>query len=116
MSDGGNCAEAERERSAVSRHSKREIERCKRIASNMSVGTGKAKAHSLDRTVGHTYVFMREGHDWHGSEVTLISKDKTGCVVTLATATWKALVTQAASQLGRPFALVVTQCTEGELW
>mgnify|MGYP006914137671 FL=1 len=70
----------------------------------------------LQRLVGHTYVFMREGHDWHGCEVTLISKDPTGCVVTLATATWKALQMQAASKLGRPFALVVTPCTEGELW
>lgn len=70
----------------------------------------------LQRLVGHAYVFMREGHDWHGCEVTLISKDPTGCVVTLATATWKALQMQAASKLGRPFALVVTPCTEGELW
>lgn len=70
----------------------------------------------LQRLVGHTYVFMREGHDWHGCDVTLISKDPTGCVVTLATATWKALQMQAASKMGRPFALVVTPCTEGELW
>ena len=100
----------------MSRHSQKEIERIKRLASKMTIGTGKAKALSLNRIVGQTYVFMREGHDWHGNEVTLISKDPTGCVVTLATATWKALQMQAASKLGRPFALVVTPCTEGELW
>lgn len=71
---------------------------------------------ALQRLVGHTYVFMREGHDWHGCEVTMISKDPTGCVVTLATATWEALQMQAASKLGRPSALVVTPCTEDELW
>ena len=49
----------------MSRHSKKEIERIKRLASKMTVGTGKAKAHSLNRIVGQTYVFMREGHDWH---------------------------------------------------
>lgn len=100
----------------MSRHSKKEIERTKRLASKMTVGTGKAKAHSLNRIVGQTYVFMREGHDWHACEVTLISKDPTGCVVTLATATWRALVMAAQCKLGKPFGLMVTPCTEGELW
>ncbi len=78
--------------------------------------TAKRKGDYVQRLVGHTYVFMREGHDWHGCEVTLISKDPTGCVVTLATATWRALVMGAQCKLGKPFALVVTPCTESELW
>lgn len=35
----------------MSRHSSKEIERCKRIASKMTVGTNEAKAHSLHRMI-----------------------------------------------------------------
>jgi hypothetical protein len=35
----------------MSRHSPKEIERCKRVASKMNVETGEAKAHSLHRLV-----------------------------------------------------------------
>ena len=32
-----------------------------------------AKAVALNRLVGHAYVFMRENHDWHSCEVSVIA-------------------------------------------
>ena len=68
---------------------------------------------SLKRLVGHSYVFCRDNHDWHGCEVSVISiKGKRFTVARCCDVADGFLAPQ-----GSPKRKLKTwTCTEDELW
>jgi hypothetical protein len=66
---------------------------------------------SETRSVGGTYVAMRQGHPWHACEVTVISRRQGKYRCTLTSAMWwRALIK------GPGIKLKVQTFTEEELW
>lgn len=74
---------------------------------------GKRASGSLERQVGHSYVFMRENHDCHGCEVSVLSINGTSFTVARCSNVADALL----APKGSPKRNIKTwKCTEAELW
>ena len=71
------------------------------------------RSRSLQRLVGHSYVFMRDNHDWHACEVSVLAiKGKRFTVARCCDVAAGLLAPQ-----GSPKRKLKTwTCTEDELW
>lgn len=75
--------------------------------------TAEARANLLHRQVGHSYVFIRENHRWHGCEVSVLSIKGARFTVARSCAVADGLLAPKGSPKRK---LKTWTCTEDELW
>jgi len=71
------------------------------------------KTSTLSRLVGHSYVFMRENHDWHSCEVSVLSIKGVKITVARCCDICGGLLASKGSSKRK---LKTWTCTEEELW
>ena len=74
---------------------------------------GEHVASRVERSVGHCYLFMRGGHNWHGCEVAVISIKGGRYTVARASDVCEGLLAPRGSKKRK---LKTWTCTHGELW
>lgn len=85
----------------------------KTMKSKTTKRTATARADSLRRMVGHSYVFMRENHDWHSCEVSVLAIKGKRYTVARCCAVADGLLAPQGSPKRK---LKTWTCTEDELW